>query len=54
MAKDSDNTKLWDEVKSLEVANKKELLDHVEEVSCCIICQVLICCVLLLCSPLIF
>ena len=42
MAKDSDNTKLWDEVKSLEVANKKELLDHVEEVFCCIICQVLL------------
>ena len=41
MAKDSDNTKLWDEIKSLEVANKKELLDHVEEVFCCIICQVL-------------
>ena len=39
MAKDSVNTKLWDEVKSLEVANKKELLYHVEEVFCCIICQ---------------
>ena len=41
MVKDTDNVKLWEDVKGQEVANKKELLDYVEEIFCCIICQVL-------------
>lgn len=37
--KDEENKNLWDQVKSKESANKKELLEYIEELFCCIICQ---------------
>ena len=40
MSMDVDNNRLWEKVRNLEPANKKELLDAVEEMFCCIICQV--------------
>jgi len=39
MSMDVDNNRLWEEVRNMEAANKKELLDAVEEMFCCIICQ---------------
>ena len=40
MSMDVDNNRLWEKVRNMEAANKKELLDAVEEMFCCIICQV--------------
>jgi len=39
MDEDVENCNLWQQVKSQETANKKELLDYIEELFCCIICQ---------------
>ena len=39
MDEDKENKNLWDQVSSQEVANKKELIEYVEEIFCCIICQ---------------
>merc|ERR1712098_902880 len=39
MDEDVENSNLWQQVKSQEAANKKELLDYIEELFCCIICQ---------------
>jgi len=39
MDDDTENKNLWEQVKSQEAANKKELLDYIEELFCCIICQ---------------
>ena len=38
--KDSQNSKIWDQVVVKDVANKKELTDFIEELFNCIICQV--------------
>ena len=37
--KDEANKNLWEQVKTKDSANKKELLDYIEELFCCIICQ---------------
>ena len=38
--KDEQNVKIWSEVETKEVANKKELTDFIEQQFECIICQV--------------
>lgn len=40
MKEDKLNANLWEQVKTKGVSNKKELTDYVEEIFCCIICQV--------------
>lgn len=42
MEDDAENTKLWNEVSSKSVSNKKELTDYVEEQFMCMICQDLV------------
>ena len=39
MDADQENKRLWEQVKTKEAGNKKELLDYVEELFRCIICQ---------------
>ena len=41
MEQDKANANLWEQVKTKGVSNKKELTDYVEDIFCCIICQVI-------------
>ena len=41
MVEDKVNANLWEQVRSKGPPNKKELTDYVEDIFCCIICQVI-------------
>ena len=41
MAQEKVNANLREQVRSKGVSNKKELIDFVEDIFCCIICQVI-------------